>query len=150
MSFTIFRKMHKKGYQTIKTDEDDNNHPTHPASSANFLSLFTCWWMNSTFRTGNERPLNQSDFLPLKEEDRTRIQTERLQELWDDYTHQCSTTNGKKPKLWKCFLRMLSYKEILFLLSFWFMEAIFLVLVPLVLGLLLRLLNSSEMNQPLV
>ena len=143
--------MIKKGYETIKTDEDDDDHSaTHPASSANFLSLLTCWWMNSTFRTGNKRPLNQSDFLPLNEEDRTRDQTERLQELWDFEVQRCSTNVDRKPKLWKCFLRMLSCKEILFLLSFWFLESIFLVSVPLVLGLLLSSLNSAEIDRPLV
>ena len=143
--------MIKKGYETIKTDEDDDNHSaTHPASSANFLSLLTCWWMNSTFRTGNKRPLNQSDFLPLNEEDRTRDQTERLQELWDFEVQRCSTNADRKPKLWKCFLMMLSCKEVLFLLSFWFLESIFMVSVPLVLGLLLSSLNSAEIDRPLV
>ena len=143
--------MIKKGYETIKTDEDDDNHSaTHPASSANFLSLLTCWWMNSTFRTGNKRPLNQSDFLPLNEEDRTRDQTERLQELWDFEVQRCSTNADRKPKLWKCFLMMLSCKEVLFLLSFWFLESIFMVSVPLVLGLLLSSLNSAEIDRSLV
>ena len=143
--------MIKKGYEKIKTDEDDDNHSaTHPASSANFLSLLTCWWMNSTFRTGNKRPLNQSDFLPLNEEDRTRDLTERLKDLWNYEVHHCSTTPGEQPKLWKCLLRMLSYREMIFLLFFWFLESIFLLLVPLGLGLLLSLLTATELNRPLI
>ena len=142
--------MPKKGYGAIKPDEDDDDHSTHPSKSANCLSLFTFWWMNSTFRTGNKRPLNQSDFLPLSEEDRTRDLTERLKDLWNYEVHQCSMTPGEQPKLWKCLLRMLSYREMIFLLSFWFLENIFLMLVPLGLGLLLSLLTATEMNRPLI
>ena len=142
--------MPKKGYGAIKPDEDDDDHSTHPAKSANYLSLFTFWWMNSTFRTGNKRPLNQSDFLPLNEEDRTRDLTERLKDLWNYEVHQCSTTPGEQPKLWKCLLRMLSYREMIFLLIFWFLESIFLLLVPLGLGLLLSLLTATELNRPLI
>ena len=144
------RKMSQKGYGAIKPDEDDADHSTHPVKSANYLSLFTFWWMNSTFRTGNKRPLNQSDFLPLNEEDRTRDLTERLKDLWNYEVHHCSTTPGEQPKLWKCLLRMLSYREMIFLLIFWFLESIFLLLVPLGLGLLLSLLTATELNRPLI
>ena len=96
------------------------------------------------------RPLNQSDFFPLDEEDRTRALTERLKDLWNYEVHQCSTTPGEQPKLWKCLLRMLSYREMIFLLSFWFLESIFLLLVPLGLGLLLALLTATEPNRPLI
>ena len=143
--------MENKGYESIKTDDKDlENNGRHPANSANFLSLLTCWWMNGIFRTGNKRPLEQSDFLPLNEEDKTKVQTEKLQEQWDDHVRECSITPVKQPKLWKCVLRILSFKEVLFLLSFWFIESVFRVTLPLALGLLLALLQSKERNQPLV
>ena len=143
--------MENKGYESIKTDDKDlGNNGRHPANSANFLSLLTCWWMNGIFRTGNKRPLEQSDFLPLNEEDKTKVQTEKLQEQWDEHVRECSITPGKQPKLWKCVLRILSFKEVLFLLSFWFIESVFRVTLPLALGLLLALLQSTERNQPLV
>lgn len=57
--------MDNKGYEWIKTDEEDSEYNgMHPASSASFLSLWTCWWMNGTFKTENKRPLEQSDLLP--------------------------------------------------------------------------------------
>ena len=143
--------MENKGYESITTDDKDlENNGRHPANSANFVSLLTCWWMNGIFRTGNKRPLEQSDFLPLNEEDKTKVQTEKLQEQWDEHVRECSITPGKQPKLWKCVLRILSFKEVLFLLSFWFIESVFRVTLPLALGLLLALLQSTERNQPLV
>ena len=144
-------RMENKGYESIKTDDKDlENNGRHPANSANFLSLLTCWWMNGIFRTGNKRPLEQSDFLPLNEEDKTKVQTEKLQEQWDEHVRECSIAPHKEPKLWKCVLRILSFKEVLFLLSFWFIESVFRVTLPLALGLLLELLQSTERNQPLV
>ena len=126
------------------------NNGRHPANSANFLSLLTCWWMNGIFRTGNKRPLEQSDFLPLNEEDKTKVQTEKLQEQWDKHVRECSITPGKQPKLWKCVVKILSFKEVSFLLSFWFIESVFRITLPLALGLLLASIHSTERNQPLV
>ena len=103
--------------------------------------------MNRIFRTGNQRPLDQSDFLPLNEEDRTRGLTEQLEEHWNNHIQQCNITAGRKPKLWKCGLRMLSCTEVLFILSFWFVELIYRVSIPLVLGLLLlRIKGSFELT----
>ena len=143
--------MENKGYESIKTDDKDlENNGRHPANSANFLSLLTCWWMNGIFRTGNKRPLEQSDFLPLNEEDKTKVQTEKLQEQWDKHVRECSITSDKEPKLWKCVLKILSFKEVSFLLSFWFIESVFRITLPLALGLLLALLQSTERNQSVV
>ena len=143
--------MDSKGYESIKTDEEDSeNNGTHPANSASFLSLWTCWWMNGIFKTGNKRPLEQSDLLPLNEEDKTKQQTEKLKEQWDKHVRECRITPGKQPKLWKCVLRVLSFKEVLFLLSFWFIESVFRIMLPLALDFLLVSLNSRERNQPLV
>ena len=141
--------MFKKDYEKI-TGDDDNDSSAHPANSANFFSLWTFWWMNRIFRTGNQRPLNQSDFLPLNEEDRTRSLTEQLEEHWNNHIQQCNITTGRKPKLWKCVLKMISCKEALFLLSFWFIDFIYRVITPLVLGLLLLLLSSAQRDYALV
>ena len=149
--FCLFNnKMPNKGYETIATDgDDDTDQPSHPTKSANFLSLLTFWWMNSIFKTGSKRPLNQSDFLPLHEEDSTRNLTERLQKEWNKHVQECNSTEGKQPKLWKCVLKTISCKEILFLTSFWIIESICRVSQPLILGFLLRLLSSTERDHPL-
>ena len=142
--------MSKKGYENVAADENDGTSSSHPTKSANFLSLLTFWWMNSIFKTGSKRPLNQSDFLPLHEEDRTRDLTERLQREWNRHVQECNKTKGKQPRLWKCVLRTVSFKEILFIPSVWLIDSTCRVFLPLVLGLLLRLLSSTETNRSLV
>ena len=148
---TLFNStMSNKGYETIATDEDDDmNQPSHPMQSANFLSILTLWWMNSTWKIGSKRPLNHSDLLPLHEKDKTCDLTERLQKKWNDHLQECNTTEEEQPKLWKSVLRTISCKEILYLMSFWFIESICRVLQPIVLGLLLRLLASTQMDRSL-
>ena len=142
--------MPNEGYETIATKEDDDtDQPSHPTKSANFLSLLTFWWMNSIFKTGSKRPLNRTDFLPLHEEDRTRDVTERLQMEWNSHVQECNNTEGKQPKLWKCVLKTISYKEVLFLRSVWIIDSICRVSQPLILGFFLRLLSSTERDRPL-
>ena len=141
--------MSKIRYKTLATDENyDIEEPCHPTvrSSTSFCSLLTFEWMNSIFKTGSKRPLNQSDFLPLHENDRTRDLTEQLQKEWNDQVEECNNeaTGGKKPKLWKCILRMLPWREIVLLMNFWLMESLFRISQPLVLGLLIHLLSSTE------
>ena len=144
--------MPSKDYEILANDENDETRQeksSHPMSSANFLSRLTFYWMNGIFKIGNKRPLNQSDFLPLHDDDRTRDLTERLQKEWNNHVQECNSTAGKQPKLWKCVLRTIYWKEILYLMSFWFIESICRVSQPLVLGLLLRLLSATEMNRTL-
>ena len=153
-TFVIFltfsnSEMPNKGYETITNDEEDAKDSCHPSMSANFLSLLSFWWMNSVFKIGSKRPLKQSDFLPLHEKDRTRDLTERLQKEWNNHVQECNSTEGRQPKLWKCVLRTISCKEILFLISFWLFESVCRVSQPLVLGFLLRLLSCRPRDRPL-
>ena len=144
--------MSKKGYETVATDEDDDvDQSSHPTivTSASFFSVLTLGWMNGIFKIGSKRPLKQSDFFPIHDDDRTRDLTERLQKEWNNHVQECNSTAGKQPKLWKCVLRTISLKEILYLMTFWFTESICRVSQPLVLGLLLRLLSSTEMDRTL-
>ena len=144
--------MPAKDYEILATEENDETRQqksSHPMSSANFLSLLTFYWMNGIFKIGNKRPLNQSDFLPLHDDDRTRDLTERLKKEWNNHVQECNSTAGKQPKLWKCVLRTISWKEILYLMSFWFPESVCRVSQPLVLGLLLRLLSSTDSDRTL-
>ena len=144
--------MPSKDYEILANDKNDETRQekySHPMSSANFLSLLTLSWMNGIFKIGNKRPLNQSDFLPLHDDDRTRELTEQLQKEWNNHVQEYNSTARKQPKLWKCVLRTISLKEILYLMTFWFTESICRVSQPLILGLLLRLLSSTEMDRTL-
>ena len=137
--------MPQRGYESVPTEEDIDQ-PSH--STTCFLSKLCICWMNSIFKAGSKRPLNQSDFLPLSDEDRTRDMTERLQEDWDRHMQECRSNGAKQPKLWKCLVRMISWEEIFFFMSFFFVESIARVTQPLVLAWIIHLLSSSETQQP--
>lgn len=141
--------MPSKDYEKISNDDNDDADSSHPALSANFLSVLSFWWMNNIFKIGSQRPLKLSDLPPLCEEDRTRDLTERLQKEWNNHVQECNTIQGKQPKLWKCLLRMFSCMEILFLMSFYFVESVCRVSQPLVLGFLLQSLSSAQRNHTL-
>ena len=144
--------MSNTSYETVATGDDDHEKDSsHPSMSANFLSLLTFWWMNNIFKVGRERPLKQSDFLPLHEEDRTRDLTESLQEEWNNHVQECNMTEGKQPKLWRCVLKTVTLNDVFLPMCFWLMESMLRVSQPLVLGFLLHLLSSAEnsKNRPL-
>ena len=141
--------MSSRGYKSVPTEEEDGDDVKQSSRSTTcFLSELCICWMNSIFKVGSKRPLNQSDFLPLRNEDRTQDITERLQEDWDRHVKECRATGVKQPKLWKCLARMISWGEIFYVMSFFFVESIGRVTQPLVLGWIIRLLSSSERGTP--
>ena len=77
-----------------------------------FFSYLLFSWMDSTFKTGSKRALQESDFVPLSTENTTRAATEKLQSNWNKEKTKCRE-NGKKPRLWKSVLKMLSVKDII-------------------------------------
>ena len=87
--------------------ERDCGVPTHPQRKANLISFLLFWWTNDLFKTGNQRPLQQSDFWPLHEEDQTSLLTEQLQWQWSKDLDECNRT-GKEPRLWKSAMKILS------------------------------------------
>lgn len=140
--------MSKRKYEPLATEEedgDDVNESSH--SNTCFLSELSISWMNSIFKIGSKRPLNQSDFLPLRDEDRTRDITERLQEDWDHHVKECRSNGTKQPKLWKCLMRMVSWGEIFYFMSFFFIQSIARVTQPLVLAWIIHLLSFSGTQQ---
>ena len=91
--------------------ERDSGVPAHPQSRASLISLFLFWWTNDLFKTGNQRPLQQSDFWPLHEENKTCLQTKRLQSQWSKDLNEAGLT-GKEPRLWKSAMKVLSWKDL--------------------------------------
>ena len=133
----------KASYRRVPQHEDTAGSP-HPTTSANWLSLLSFWWMNGIFKIGSKRPLSQSDILPPHEDDTTQDLTERLQSEWNKHVQKRNKTKTKQPVLWKCVLKTISVREILFLTSFVLVESTCRVFQPLVLGLLLHLLSSTK------
>ena len=46
-------------------------------------------WMTETFKAGNCRPLQICDLLPIEEQNKTRVLTEKLQKNWNDEKKAC-------------------------------------------------------------
>ena len=125
-------------YKKIPNDED--------AEKVSFVSLLLFQWMNSVFKTGSERALDENDFLPLSNKNTTSSVTERLQTKWND---EITNSKGKEkmPKLWKSILMMLSVKEILFVVLAGAFYVIPCLLTPSLLGYLMTILISGGQQE---
>ncbi|PFX28844.1 multidrug resistance-associated protein 4-like [Stylophora pistillata] len=95
------------GYRKIFNVENKKEY-----KEVSFLSALLFQWMNSVFKTGSQRPLDQDDFVTLSEENSTYFLTNKLQASWNKERSNCKK-NGKRPKLWKSVLRMFSANDLL-------------------------------------
>lgn len=99
--------------------------------------------MNSIFKTGSQRPLKQSDFLPLHHEDRTRDLTEQLWKTWTNHVQECKKMDGKQPKLWKCVIATIPWHEHIPPFCGLLLDSICRVIQPLLLGIIIDFLASG-------
>ena len=106
-------------------------------------SLLFYHWMTDTFKTGNSRPVEQSDLLPIEEQNKTRILTENLQNIWFEERNACFRS-GKRPRLWRCVAKILPLREIMIMVLFGMVEAISTITRCLLLGVILSNLTSSK------
>ena len=122
---------------------------THPQSEANLISYLLFWWTNDLFKTGNQRPLQQSDFWPLHEEDQTSGLTKRLQSQWSEDLNECSLT-GKEPRLWKSAMKVISRKELCIISFAGLLDSVGRFLQPFFLGVFISTLMSDTPGQGLL
>ena len=129
--------MAKTSYQRVTN--------TTQAENVSFLSTLLFRWMNDVLKSGNERAIDETDFLSLNEECTACFLTEQLQSKWTDETAN-SERHDKQPKLWKSVLKMLTTREAMIL----FVTATVLlfcrVLQPLLLGYLVKSLMTAELQ----
>ena len=130
--------MAKNGYKKISNDGD--------AEKFSFVSLLLFRWMNTVFKTGNERALEKTDFLPLAKENTSCLVTEQLQTNWNEENAKCQE-NGRKRKLWKCLIRMFSVKELMVLIPLGVLYTLCRILESLLLGYFMAFLLSAESQQ---
>ena len=127
--------MAKNGYKKISNDGN--------TEKIRFFSLPFFQWMNSVFKSGSQRPLQESDFLPLSEENTSRFVIDRLETRWEKEKTKCKE-NGKTPRLWKSVLEMLSFKNVIPLILTSGLYTLSCTLQPLLLGYLVTSLMSAE------
>jgi len=121
----------------------------HPKSEANLISFLLFWWTNDLFKTGNQRPLQQSDFWPLHEEDQTSLQTKRLQSQWNKDLNEGSLTR-KEPRLWKCAMKVLSRKDLCIISFAGLVDSVGRFLQPFFLGVFISTLMSDKPGRGLL
>ena len=131
--------MARKEYSKISPSEADKE-------SASFVSLLFFRWMNSIFKTGSERPLDEDDFLPLSKENSASFLTNQLQANWNKEKAKCKR-NQKRPQLWKCVIKLMSVKDAIIIVFTNALRTISDVLQPLLLGYLIYILMSSELQK---
>ena len=127
--------MARNGYNKISPKEDKERF--------SFLSLLLFQWMNRIFKTGSERPLDENDFLPLSIENSASFLTDQLQANWNKEKTKCNR-NKKRPRLWKCVIKLLPVKDAMIILFTSALYSISLLLQPLLLGYLISILMSPE------
>jgi len=127
--------MARTGYKKISTNEEDE--------APSFVSLLLFQWMNSIFKIGSERTVNENDFLPLSKENSSSFLIDQLQENWNKEKAKCKR-NQKNPKLWKSVIKLISVKDVMII---GFTNALYFIsrlLQPLLLGYLISILMSAE------
>ena len=108
-----------------------------------FVSLLLFQWMNSIFKIGSERPLDENDFLPLSKENSASFLTDQLQQNWNKEKTKCNR-NRKRPKLWKSIIKLMSVKDVMIIVFTSALKSISRLLQPLLLGYLISILMSAE------
>jgi len=127
--------MARKGYKKISTNEDKE--------IVSFVSLLLFSWMNSIFKIGSERPLDENDLLSLSKENSTSFLTDQLQQNWNKEKTKCNR-NQTTPILWKCVIKMIPIKDAMVIVFTSAVESISCLLQPLLLGYLISILISAE------
>ena len=127
--------MVKRECKKIRDDANTND--------ASFVSLLFFQWMNSVFQKGSKQLLDGNDLLPLAKESRTCSLIEQLKTKWNEEKTKCKSS-GKKPKLWKSVLKMVSVKELLVLVLTCALFSLSRLLQPLLLGYVVVSLMSAE------
>ena len=127
--------MARNGYKKFTNDTN--------TEKLSIVSLLFFRWMNNVSKTGNEQILDQNDFLSLSEKNTTYFVTEQLKVKWDEEITDCKG-KGRKSRLWKSVMTMLSAKDVIFLFSNGFINTFSRIMEPLLLGYFMASLLSAE------
>ena len=135
----------------MKYEKIPTNQPTSSLhqKTYGFCSGLFFGWMTEIFKTGSTRPLEKADLLPLDEENKTRVLTEKLQKLWNMEQIAC-LNRRKRPRLWRSVVKMIPAKEVAVVALFGMVETICRTLQPLLIGMILSNLISQNSDRSLL
>lgn len=116
---------------------------SHPYDAANWLSCLTLHWMNTVLRQGSQRPLEKEDIFPVCTRDSMEHLVNKLEKLWQLEINR-SRLAGCKPRMWRAFSRMFSWKAYTGMLILKLLRALSVVFLPLLLWFFLSDLESES------
>ena len=121
----------------------------NPRRNSNIFSILSFWWLNNFLLTGSRRCLENEDLFPLLDEDKTKTSTEKLQQIWAEMESEGRDTVKKRngTRLFRALLRMLSWTDHFYIAGMVILQAIFKVLSPLLLSLLLLQLMKGSADE---
>ena len=96
---------------------NDASNSRHPRDVANFVSKVTLWWIFPLLWKGYRKPLNHEDLYPIREVEKSEWRTKLLEEKWGEEILRAKNL-GRKPKLWRAFLRYYSWSEYFYFVPF--------------------------------
>ena len=128
-------------YEEISQDAGRETRKSH--NTRNIFSLLTFSWISGVLKAGSRRPLQQSDFLDLPEQDETKHLTVKLQKGWKHEVER-SRKNGCEPRLWKIVVKLLSPHDIFFAIFTGLVDSVSRFTQPLLLGYFLSLLMHPD------
>ena len=123
-----------------------------PKGEAGLFSLLTFWWMGEVLKTGAERPLEESDFLPLHEDNQAKRLTTKLRTLWKEEKKRYLLGQETGPKLWKCIMKAVSWGDYAKIIFTGFVDSASRFVFPVLLGLFILELTSRrhDNRRPLI
>lgn len=127
--------MAKGEYKPVFTSEQKEN--------ISLVSLLFFRWMNGVFQSGSHGTIEETDFVPLSRENTTGSLTDLLESKWNEEKANCKE-NGKRPKLWRSILKMVSFKDTFIIVIDHSMYTVWRLVKPLFLGYLIFSLMSAE------
>ena len=121
----------------------------NPRRNANIFSVLSFWWLNNFLLTGSRRCLENEDLFPLLDEDKTKTSVEKLQQIWAELESEGRDAVKKRngTRLFRALLRMLSWPDHFYIAGMVILRAIFKVLRPLFLSLLLSELMKGSADE---
>ena len=118
----------------------------HPYDSANWLSCLTLHWMNTILRQGSQRPLEKEDIFTVRKQDAMEHLVDKLENFWQQEITR-SRLAGCKPRLWRAFSRMFSWKQYTGMLILRCLRALSVVFLPLLLWVFLSDIENESQQK---
>ena len=116
---------------------------TNPRDTANIFSVLIFGWIQSLLTKGRKKTLEDADLFPLLKNSDTKQLTESLNFEWRKEIKDANK-NKRPPRLWVVLLRLVPVRSYVLMSFVFILKAVARIVLPLTLGLFLRMLADSS------